>query len=297
MSDEKPRRRRTRSTRSRTPTTLPSSAAFGVGGGCSPATGGSASPAPASRRCGCCSRPTRACCASCGSTSATPRRRDAARKAELDAKFKLLPEPRRCAAWRCARSRTQIDTLARENPAFTVDLLQRRAAEARRPGARVRRAVGDLRALPGVPRLRRRRRDRARPAPLPADPRRAAKVRQARARAEEPGGAGEAQGEVRRDPRLPVVGARPARPHREHLPAARRSDRDDALAAGALAASSTSSSTASRPSARPPARPTSCCRPSSGSHSTLPAVRSHVRPRAHCPAAAQTLIVFRTGTA
>ncbi len=48
---------------------------------------------------------------------------DAARKAELDAKFKLLPEPdaMRCLALR--EKQEQINKLAQENPAFTVDLL------------------------------------------------------------------------------------------------------------------------------------------------------------------------------
>ena len=48
---------------------------------------------------------------------------DAARKAELDAKFKLLPEPdaMRCLALR--EKQEQINKLATENPAFTVDLL------------------------------------------------------------------------------------------------------------------------------------------------------------------------------
>ena len=57
-----------------------------------------------------------------GSTSATPRARRGA-KAELDAKFKLLPEPdaMRCLALR--EKQEQINRLATENPAFTVDLL------------------------------------------------------------------------------------------------------------------------------------------------------------------------------
>jgi hypothetical protein len=48
---------------------------------------------------------------------------DAARKAELDAKFKLLPEPdaMRCLALR--EKQEQINKLANENPAFTIDLL------------------------------------------------------------------------------------------------------------------------------------------------------------------------------
>lgn len=48
---------------------------------------------------------------------------DAARKAELDAKFKLLPEPdaMRCLALR--EKQEQINKLAQENPAFTIDLL------------------------------------------------------------------------------------------------------------------------------------------------------------------------------
>ena len=48
---------------------------------------------------------------------------DAARKAELDAKFKLLPESdaMRCLALR--EKQEQINKLAQENPAFTVDLL------------------------------------------------------------------------------------------------------------------------------------------------------------------------------
>jgi hypothetical protein len=48
---------------------------------------------------------------------------DAARKAELDAKFKLLPEPdaMRCLALR--EKQDQINKLANENPAFTIDLL------------------------------------------------------------------------------------------------------------------------------------------------------------------------------
>ena len=48
---------------------------------------------------------------------------EAARKAELDAKFKLLPEPdaMRCLALR--EKQEQINKLAQENPAFTVDLL------------------------------------------------------------------------------------------------------------------------------------------------------------------------------
>ncbi len=47
----------------------------------------------------------------------------AAKKAELDAKFKLLPEPdaMRCLALR--EKQEQINRLATENPAFTVDLL------------------------------------------------------------------------------------------------------------------------------------------------------------------------------
>ena len=59
-----------------------------------------------------------------------------ASKAELDAKFKLLPEPdaMRCLALR--EKQEQINKLAQENPAFTVDLLVGRAAEARRSGAR-----------------------------------------------------------------------------------------------------------------------------------------------------------------
>src|SRR5947209_1069184 len=48
---------------------------------------------------------------------------DAARKAELDAKFKLLPEgdAMRCLALR--EKQEQINKLANENPAFTIDLL------------------------------------------------------------------------------------------------------------------------------------------------------------------------------
>jgi hypothetical protein len=48
---------------------------------------------------------------------------DAAKKAELDAKFKLLPEPdaMRCLALR--EKQEQINKLANENPAFTIDLL------------------------------------------------------------------------------------------------------------------------------------------------------------------------------
>src|SRR5581483_722403 len=48
---------------------------------------------------------------------------DAAKKAELDAKFKLLPEDEamRCLALR--EKQEQINKLAAENPAFTVDLL------------------------------------------------------------------------------------------------------------------------------------------------------------------------------
>jgi hypothetical protein len=48
---------------------------------------------------------------------------DAARRADLDAKFKLLPEPdaMRCLALR--EKQEQINKLATENPAFTVDLL------------------------------------------------------------------------------------------------------------------------------------------------------------------------------
>jgi hypothetical protein len=49
--------------------------------------------------------------------------KDAARKAELDAKFKTLPEgdAMRCLALR--EKQEQINRLARENPAFTVELL------------------------------------------------------------------------------------------------------------------------------------------------------------------------------
>src|SRR5256885_9028067 len=48
---------------------------------------------------------------------------NAAKKAELDAKFKLLPEPdaMRCLALR--EKQEQINKLAQENPAFTIDLL------------------------------------------------------------------------------------------------------------------------------------------------------------------------------
>ena len=48
---------------------------------------------------------------------------DAAKKAELDAKFKLLPETdaMRCLALR--EKQEQINKLAAENPAFTLDLL------------------------------------------------------------------------------------------------------------------------------------------------------------------------------
>ena len=48
---------------------------------------------------------------------------DVQRKAELDAKFKLLPEPdaMRCLALR--EKQNQINSLAQENPAFTLDLL------------------------------------------------------------------------------------------------------------------------------------------------------------------------------
>ena len=48
---------------------------------------------------------------------------DAAKKAELDAKFKLLPESdaMRCLALK--EKQDQIDKLAKENPSFTIDLL------------------------------------------------------------------------------------------------------------------------------------------------------------------------------
>ncbi|HEY1587305.1 MAG TPA: hypothetical protein VGH63_16530 [Polyangia bacterium] len=48
---------------------------------------------------------------------------DAARKAELDAKFKLLPEPDAMRCLTLREKQEQINKLAQENPAFTVDLL------------------------------------------------------------------------------------------------------------------------------------------------------------------------------
>src|SRR5581483_9664246 len=107
-----------------------------------------------------------------------------------------------------------------------------RVAKARRPGARVRRAVGDVLALYRLSEVGGRRRDRARSAAVSAD-RGAIGRRQADSGAEEPGGLAEAPGEVRRDSRVPVVGARAVGIDREYVSIAGGSDRHHAIADGA----------------------------------------------------------------